>query len=343
MNNDKITELRKLAARIDQWRITRDLSKNQLVQKFGQLGSTKTFARLLDAEDDLSSLSVDNQLTNYNAAWEVIQAYKLRPEDLIYKDFDWVKEAVATINEAKDEPGNSHFVLVTGASGAGKTTIRNILTDDPITASITYDVEATEAWREKPGALLGALLQAIGIFERTSAKDEKKTRTHSGMPVGSNARLEKLVERINGRKVILAIDEFHHVGPSGYNIVKTIINQTSAVVVGFAIPALIARINRHSYEEAAQLFYNRLYQHVRLGVPGESDTRDFLDRRGVEFATKADAAAIARKVAQDSLSYGMWKYVERCARRGREAEAPHTEASFAKVIESVKRNVSLSA
>ena len=42
----------------------------------------------------------------------------------------------------------------------------------------------------------------------------------------------------------LAIDEAHHIGPAGYNIVKTIINQTRAVIVMTAIPDLIARINR---------------------------------------------------------------------------------------------------
>ncbi len=280
MNEQAIMALRSLAQQIEAWRLGRGLSRNQICQRYGQLGSSKTYGRILDVEDGLAQLDVAVQTANYQAAWELLQVSKDDPEaNRIYSDFEWVRAALVTVTEALDEPGISRLVLITGGTGAGKSTILDLLDRHPITKNITYRVEATEAWRESTNELLGALLTEVGAFERATDDAAAKSPTNA-LPLSPGARLRKLVERINGRRVILSIDESHHIGPAGYNIVKTIINQTRAVVVMTAMPELIARINRASHAEAAQLFQNRLFEHVRLTRPEAGDVLEFCKRRG---------------------------------------------------------------
>lgn len=142
--------------------------------------------------------------------------------------------------------------------------------------------------------------------------------------------------------MILGIDEGHHIGPSGYNLVKTIINNTRAVVAMTAIPELILRINKQSYSEAAQLFTNRLYQHCRFGAPTSAEALDFMQRRKVKFASAKDANEIAKKVADDAAAFGRWRYLDRCARKAKQqGNGPFNMESFAKIISRVKSQINL--
>lgn len=343
MDTNKISELRRIAQEIENRRLTLGLSKNVLCQKFGQLGSTKTFGRMLDAKDALEELNLDRQLENYQAALELVLGYDEDPEELkIYSDFGFVRRGLNAVSDALQETDITRFVLVTAGSGGGKSAFLDLLQSEKKTASITYRVEATEAWRSKISDLLGALLMEVGMFDRSTEEERARRDPSKELPQSSDARLRKLIERLDSRRVILAIDEGHHIGAEGYNIVKTIINQTRAVVVMTAIPEIIARINKKSHSEAQQLFTNRLSEHVRLGTPEAGDVLEFLKRRGIKFATAKDASAIADKISKEADSYGLWKYVKRCARYGRkEGGGPFNQNDFVKVIVRVKNSISL--
>jgi energy-coupling factor transporter ATP-binding protein EcfA2 len=338
---EQITKLRELVGRIDAWRQSRGLSKNKLCQRFGQLGSTKTYGRILDPSDDLDGMNIESQLENYEAGWELIQIVKDDPEESrLYSDFGWVRETLITVQEALDSPDTSRLVLITGQTGAGKSSLLDLLQQARATANIMYRVEATEAWRQSINELLGALLTEIGIG-RHGDREDGGSGACLAIPSGPGARLREVLDRLDSRRVILAIDEAHHIGPAGYNIVKTLINQTRAVVVMTAIPALIARINKSSHDEASQLFYNRLYQHIRLRGPEAGDALDFMKRRGVKFANPADASAIAAKMTTDAVGAGLWKFVVRCTRAAKQSGAPLTQDSFATLLSRVKRSISL--
>jgi hypothetical protein len=69
---------------------------------------------------------------------------------------------------------------------------------------------------------------------------------------------------------------------------------------------------------------------------------EFLKRRGLKFASAKDAGEIAKKVAGDAESCGLWKFVARCAREGRkQGGGPFDQVGFAGVVVKVKRNISL--
>jgi hypothetical protein len=341
--DNKITELRELALNIETRRVQLDLSKNALCQKFGQLGSTKTYGRILDGGDDLTQLNIAGQLENYRAAWELIQSCDDDPEQMrIYSDFEFVEEAMAAVAEAMQQTDNTRLVLVTAGSGGGKSTVLDWLKEDPKTSKIFYKVEATEAWRMREGGLLGALLMEVGSYDGEEARGNRRKANYQALPIGANARLRQLIELIDGRRIILGVDEFHHIGPAGYNIIKTIINQTRAVVVAAGMPELIARINKNSHSEAKQLFHNRLFKHVSIGTPSTGEVLEYLKRRGVKFAGPREANAIAEKLSKDSATYGLWKFVKRCANEARKkASHPFSLEAFAGIIAKVKANISL--
>ena len=347
MPTSQLNEIRELAALIEAKRLALGISRNSLAQKFGQLGSSKTFARFLDLADPCDEgLDLAKQLANYQAAWELVQGFTEDPEELkIYADFDFMRDAMATVGEAMQVSDETRLVLITGGSGAGKSSFLSTLQHDKLTANITYRTEATEAWRSQSVELLGSLLTELGAYDRDPTREDKtRPDPEKILPQGSGTRLRKLIDKLDSKRLILAIDEAHHIGPEGYNIIKTIINQTRAIVVMAAIPELIQRINRQSHAEASQLFNNRLFAHIRFGVPNAADTLEFLKRRGVKFTTPREANAIAEKVSNDCATFGLWKYIKRCTREARKQGAgPYDTAAFAKVIVRVKHSISMGA
>ena len=347
--HDKIGQLRELGKKIEVWRLAQDMSVAALCRDYGQLGSSKTFGRVLDEADDLSEgMDVGKRALDYQAAWELILERKEDPEqNRIYTDFDFVKSGLSAVTEALQQTDNTRFVLVTAGSGGGKSIFADILMEHKQLGPITTVVEASEAWRAKTTDFLGALLTKQGHFDRRGKRDgteEAADRSRKPeLPQGANDRLEKLIERLDGRRQVMVIDEFHHVGPEGYNLVKTIINRTRTVVVGLAIPELINRINKNSHAEAKQLFFNRLYEHVRFGAPQSGDVLTFMERRGLKFKSTDSARNIARSVSNDSTSYGLWKYVKRCVTRAKAKGAvAWGEEGFKEIIVRVKNSIELS-
>jgi energy-coupling factor transporter ATP-binding protein EcfA2 len=337
---ENITQLRSLAQAIEQRRTVLELSKNELCKKFGQLGSTKTYGRILDESDDLDGMSVDKQIVNYQAALELVNAFTEDPEEnKIYADFEFMRDAMTTVSECLQETDNTRFILVTGDSGAGKTTFIEALKLHPHYSKILYCTEATEAWRLKVNAFLGALLTELGMLDRTNKGD--KTKTEMLLPTGTEARLEKLIEHINGRQIIIVIDEGHHLGVEGLNVVKTLINQTRAVVIVLAHPALMAKTTKAAYAEVGQLLKNRLFASIRWPVPTSGDVLEFMRRRGVKFANEKTASEVAKAISVQSKGMGLWKFVKRCTKDARKNRTPLTMDDFARVITKVKDRISL--
>jgi hypothetical protein len=122
------------------------------------------------------------------------------------------------------------------------------------------------------------------------------------------------------------------------NLVRTIISQTQCVPVLFCIPALLNRLLKAGYEEAAQLFGNRLSRRVRLENPAVNEILLMMTRRGVTFTDMDTASRCAQAVEKEAPSYGNWRFVIKVTRRARVLAAgkPITLAKFVEAITHVK-------
>jgi hypothetical protein len=69
----KTKQLKELAYQIEIKREALGFTKKGWCDRFGQLGSTKTYGRIINPKDELEELDVERQLDNYLAAWEMIQ------------------------------------------------------------------------------------------------------------------------------------------------------------------------------------------------------------------------------------------------------------------------------
>lgn len=320
--------LRQLAQEAQQYQTERGWSDSRLCKEFGQLGSTKTYKRILDPEDALDDLSVENQLTNYEAALEMIRLRRssdAAPEPE-YDDFSNVQDSIRAVQRALKEESIARFVVIEGENGTGKDAVKNNILRR--WDKICTPVEASELWKESAAIPLLDIIQAMDTRRRTDEDSGEKFK----VPTYPQARLELIIAELGKRRGILLINEAHHIGPRGINLIKTIINRTQTVVVFLCIPSLLSRLMKSAYEECVQLFGNRLCERVRLKSPPAGEILPLMERRGVTFADTATATAAARSIAEDAANFGNWRYVVQVSRelRAKAAGQPVTLEIFAR-------------
>ena len=73
-------------------------------------------------------------------------------------------------------------------------------------------------------------------------------------------------------RVIIAIDEGHHCTGSVLNVIKTMLNQTEALMILAGMNTLLRKLRATSSEEAKQLMHNRLF--AKLELSGAGSGRD---------------------------------------------------------------------
>lgn len=186
--------------------------------------------------------------------------------------------------------GSNRVVVVQGPSGVGKTTALRIVAGRY--GRRVAVLEASDAWGDKPAALLGAILRAIG---------------HEGnLPASTVARLEAAQEKLGQVRTCVCIDEAHHLGPHCLNAVKTLVNTTPGEFVLLAIPTLWNKLESQSYMEARQLTTNRLSERLKLTLSLRDIARYFASVRpdafpdGEKSAAARDAAALVAPAAVGS-------------------------------------------
>ena len=333
MHNDKINKLRALACEVQDYQLERGLSDAKLYQKVGQIGSTKTYKRLLDEDDTLEQLDAEKQLANYEAAVTHIGILRQadRPAELEYDDFSNVTDSMSAIARALGEESIARFVVIEGENGTGKDAVKNAVLKR--WGKITIPVEGTDSWKESPTSLLGDILNALSLRRR---KDEAGEPFK--LPMWPTARREIIVQELNKRKMILLINEGHHCGERGLTEIKTIINQTPAVIVMECIPTLLRRLMKHSYEEAKQLFGNRLCERVRLMSPPQDEILLMFERRKVRFANTEDRTNAALNLETVSPGFGNWRFVSKVCRECRDLHGDKgiTLAQFSGAVSKVQ-------
>jgi DNA transposition AAA+ family ATPase len=299
LNSIDAEELKDLALRIHEYQVGKKLSDNALFKKFAGIGSTTTYKRILAAE--LKELNLEKQLANYRSVCALIEAIGEELEDAeeLFADLLGPLELRRAFMETATQASLGRVIIVEGDTGTGKTKAAAILVQN-VGGRFLW-LEASVAWGDKPNALLGDLLRALGEKE---------------MPASTNDRLRQVLHKLKASRVGVVIDEAHHLGPNCLNLVKTLINQTPGEFILCAMATLWNRLERAQYQEVKQLTGNRLAERIKLQLR-ESDVRKLIDRRltGLNGEMKAAVAVCMDKAPQR----GNLAFVRNVCRRAADA------------------------
>ncbi len=335
-NEENIKTLRNLAKQVREYQKDRGWSDAKLCKEIASVGSSKTYKRILDDADDLDELNVENQLRNFQSAVEIITSFrqKDRPAEPEYEDFSNLERSETAVRRAalEDEDCVSRLVIIEGQTATGKDAVkRHLLRRFP---NNSVAVEANQIWRMSPTTALLAIHNALCIVRKAS----RETSDLPKPPRSPRELLETIVSELKSRKLILIINEAHHMGVPGLNLVKTLLNMTPTVIVLECIPALLTRLLGSNYEEAVQLTGNRLSERVYLPTPPTDEILMMLDRRQVKFDSIEIRNAAAKQLCAEAPIYGNWAFVRQVTRGLYEASKKRniTARSFSDCISQVK-------
>jgi len=293
-------ELVGLAKQIRHWQEGREYSDNELLRRLPGLGSTKTFTRIL--RGDLAELDVPRWASDYRAVWAVIESLtgRERGDIELYEDISTVialRRGLADILECRSL---RRVILVEGDSGLGKSSALTCMQRK--WGQRLLVIEATVLWHDNPNALMGAILDALGVRDQ---------------PISREARLRMVVQRLRQARTALAIDEAHHMGPNCLNACKTLVNQTPGEIILPALPTLWRRLERGAYEEVKQLLGNRLGERIKLGKLREADVRKLLARRIGHDDPRSTAAVLkeAVRLGEEGKPHGNLSFVDAVCER----------------------------
>jgi len=260
INSIEAAELKDLAQRVLEYQEAKSLSDTAMLRKFAALGSTTTYKKILGGK--LEELDLEKWLTNYRAAVALIESTKDdEQEEEVYSDLVGPLELKRAFLETSRTSSIARFILVQGDTGTGKTFCRRALLKQYGMRFLC--VEGTDAWGDRPMALFGSILAALGVSE---------------LPRGENDRLLMVLRKLNESRRGLLIDEGHHLGARCLNNLKTIINQSPGEIIVFSMKTLWNRLERAAYEECRQLTGNRLAERIRLELL-ENDVERVLGAR----------------------------------------------------------------
>jgi type II secretory pathway predicted ATPase ExeA len=139
---------------------------------------------------------------------------------------------------------------------------------------------------------------------------------------------------VEGR--ILIIDEGHYCGPQALNLIKFILNRTSARVLLMAIPELWGRMEMAAYKEVEQL-KRRTAAKIVLAKVGMDEARKFLVARLPGFEDmNGERQAVTKLLCDAANSFGLWDTLDRvCTEFTKEAGG--RKASMDLVRSSLRR------
>lgn len=302
------SELRQLAQQARDYQTERGWSDSQMLREVPQLGSTKTYKRILD--NDFAELSIDNQLKSYRHALNLIDLRRKsdRTAEPEYEDFTNILTSLAAVARALTEDGLARLVAIVGENGTGKDAVKNALMAR--WGSITVAVEANEFWADSLRAPVNAMLQEYCRARKADLKP-------ANYPIQT---FELLTESIGDQRLVLLINEAHHLGRRGLNILKTLINRCPRlVIVAEFIPKLLRELETNNYEECKQLFGNRMCERVTLPSPPADEILALLTLRGVRIENPKTLQAVVQELSTESSRFGNWRYVIQFAREARVA------------------------
>lgn len=330
MHNELEEQIRAKARQVQNYQIERAWSDARLLKEIPQLGSTKTFKRLLNTKDKLEQVNLANQLRSLDSALATIESRRKSDQraEPDYDDFNNIIDTLSAVAEAlHEEQSIARFVAIQGENGTGKTTTARALAREYPNGLIA--VEALDGWRDSRGAPFTALLQAFNSARKAQVK----------IPVYPIDRFGALVDAINDQRLVILIDEAHYLSPRTLNDLKSLINKCPRIaLVCLFIPSLLRRLRTNAYEEAAQLFGNRMSRTVHLQNPQANEVLDLLQRRGVTFVNDEEATAAVANLVQDAPELGNWRYISQFAREAyaENKDKPLNKAAFEEARDKTK-------
>ena len=288
--NEIETEVQALARKMAAYGEARGWGLAKLCREFPALGSERTLRDMRDGRFEGYDLAA--RLADLRAAAALAEELEgdagNAPGEAVYDSLLTVEAVRRACLTAMKSWGSNRVVVVQGPSGVGKTTALKIVAGKY--GRRIAVLEASDAWGDKPAALLGAILRAVG---------------HEGnLPASTVARLETAQEILGRSRTCVCVDEAHHLGPHCLNTLKTLVNTTPGEFVLLAIPTLWNKLESQSYMEARQLTTNRLSERLRLALTERDLSRYFSLARPDCFpgGEKSAAARTAAKVAQSAAA-----------------------------------------
>ncbi|MFZ4765974.1 MAG: ATP-binding protein [Roseimicrobium sp.] len=293
-NNQTDRELRSLTTLIEDWRVLEDISKAELLRRVPDLGSDKTYTKLVNG--DTSELDVTEWLPRYRNTWDTINgAASQSPDEELYEDFHFVKRARKLFVDTAGTRTNARFGLILGASGTGKTSIRRVL-ESKYGARVIC-LEACEAWKGKNGrgshlALMRGIVRACGRkpFPRRDTLQDQ------------------CIECLDQARVAVMLDEAYHLCPQGLDTTKTLLNNTRGEFFFFSLAALWDDMTseRDAYRAVKQLTGNRMAGVLRLKVH-QADLALLVTRRLPELPEQLQAVLIT-DLAEHASRHGNYAF-----------------------------------
>jgi DNA transposition AAA+ family ATPase len=331
-----INQLRALASTVREYQLERGWSDARLCKEISGVGSSKTFKAILDPKNPLEDYDLEKQLKNFQSAVETIESKRKsdRPAEPEYDDFDNVTSSEIACRRAslEDEECVARLVIIEGATSTGKDAVkRHLLSKFPNNSTA---LDANELWKMSPTTPLTAIYKALKIVK----KKNDDTGEVPAPPRHPRDLLAGILEELKARKLILVINEAHHIGLPGLNIVKTIINESPTVIVLIGIPKLLTRLLGSNYEEAIQLTGNRLCERVYLKTPQADEIALMLERRGVKFENIEVKNSTALTLQDAAPAFGNWRFVIQITRKLYEVSkrSPVTLQHVSKAVAEVK-------
>lgn len=295
-------ELRELGAKIREWQQAKALSDTELCRKFAELGSTKTYKKILD--NQLEELDLERQLGNYRTVWALIEAGDgdEREEGDIEKDLFATVKLNRVYLETRREKGLARCIFLLGPSGSGKTSAQDYLRQKHDTRIIS--IRATVAWSDSPMAMMAAILARLGIDNPPTVQSE---------------RFNKVVEKLQVTRRALFIEDSHHLGPRCLALVIALIDETPGEFLLAAVDSLWSRIQTRAYQEIQQLSLNRLAEKISLGrETRKSDVEKLLDRRITWESGPDGIKSVLTILTEKADSYGRLAFVREVIKRANE-------------------------
>ena len=238
-----------LAQRVHGEQQKRDWSNAKMVGAYPGLGSTKTYQ--LIREGKLDGLEVERWLASYRSVnYQIeIEACGNPREEKIFEDLGPVTELRRLFVELAHTNSNRRVAIFAGESGVGKSKAVDALCLKMPHRCVK--VEADDTWGGTPVAMLGAILAACGRPE--------------GAPRAA-LRLAAVKAVLRQTRTCLLVDEAHHMGARGLNIVKTLVNATPGEFILCGIPKLLENLECAYHMEVRQLITNRFGERVAIAL-----------------------------------------------------------------------------
>ena len=298
------SELAELSVSIRDWQQQQNYTDARMCTDF-EIGSQRTYEAV--CQNRFDGLDVDRWLPAYRTAWEQMQLRTTAGEEVpLYDDLTPVLLLRTALVRAMRELGNDRLIILEGDTGSGKTCALDAVRKKY--GSRIMICEADETWRDSIHAMLSDLLKGYGVQP----------------PLSASSCMEKLLEKQRAIRRCLVIEEAHHMGPRGLNVIKSIINRSPGEVIIVGLPELLKRMQLDAYQESRQLIHNRLSERITLDHSAPSDVEKILIRSG--GIAPAAARQAAKQVARISDARGQLKFVYKLAKRCKEKALAEADA-----------------